>query len=165
MVVAYRLGAITAFLLRTLRLVKLPYFSQPNLLVKIPATRAGLAAIEDIQMAQAIEGDVNGLVELVVRPLGQDPRQRLALDRAELGEIDLRPRQHPGECAIARRRFDCGRSGLGQSLAHETFNVLPKNPTARPCAIQLSQLEEQSGSGSTAGAPLSSRGMATRAVQ
>lgn len=32
MVVAYRLGAITAFLLRTLRLVKLPYFSQPNLL-------------------------------------------------------------------------------------------------------------------------------------
>src|SRR5690606_18471321 len=32
MVVAYRLGTITAFLLRTLRLVKLPYFSQPNLL-------------------------------------------------------------------------------------------------------------------------------------
>jgi lipid-A-disaccharide synthase len=32
MVVAYRLGAVTAFLLRTLRLVKLPYFSQPNLL-------------------------------------------------------------------------------------------------------------------------------------
>ena len=33
MVVAYRLGALTAFLLRTLRLVKVPYFSQPNLLV------------------------------------------------------------------------------------------------------------------------------------
>jgi lipid-A-disaccharide synthase len=32
MVVAYRLGAVTAFLLRALRLVKLPYFSQPNLL-------------------------------------------------------------------------------------------------------------------------------------
>jgi lipid-A-disaccharide synthase len=32
MVVAYRLGTITAFLLRALRLVKLPYFSQPNLL-------------------------------------------------------------------------------------------------------------------------------------
>ena len=32
MVVAYRLGAMTAFLLRTLRLVKLPYFSLPNLL-------------------------------------------------------------------------------------------------------------------------------------
>ena len=33
MVVAYRLGAITAFLLRRLGLVKVPYFSQPNLLV------------------------------------------------------------------------------------------------------------------------------------
>ena len=33
MVVAYRLGALTAFLLRRLRLVKVPYFSQPNLLV------------------------------------------------------------------------------------------------------------------------------------
>lgn len=32
MVVAYRLGAITALLLRTLGLVKVPYFSQPNLL-------------------------------------------------------------------------------------------------------------------------------------
>jgi lipid-A-disaccharide synthase len=33
MVVAYRLGAVTAFLLRSLGLVKVPYFSQPNLLV------------------------------------------------------------------------------------------------------------------------------------
>jgi lipid-A-disaccharide synthase len=33
MVVAYRVSAITAFLLRTLGLVKVPYFSQPNLLV------------------------------------------------------------------------------------------------------------------------------------
>lgn len=32
MVVAYRLGTITALLLRTLGLVKVPYFSQPNLL-------------------------------------------------------------------------------------------------------------------------------------
>jgi lipid-A-disaccharide synthase len=32
MVVAYRFGAVTAWLLRTLRMVKLPYFSQPNLL-------------------------------------------------------------------------------------------------------------------------------------
>jgi lipid-A-disaccharide synthase len=36
MVVAYRLGAFTAFLLRRLRLVKVPYFSQPNLLVGRP---------------------------------------------------------------------------------------------------------------------------------
>jgi len=33
MVVAYRLGRVTAFLLRTLGMVKVPYFSQPNLLV------------------------------------------------------------------------------------------------------------------------------------
>ena len=33
MVVAYRLSAVTAFVLRTLGLVKVPYFSQPNLLV------------------------------------------------------------------------------------------------------------------------------------
>lgn len=33
MVVAYRLGGLTAFLLRRLRLVKVPYFSQPNLLL------------------------------------------------------------------------------------------------------------------------------------
>jgi lipid-A-disaccharide synthase len=33
MVVAYRLGAITAFLLKHLGLIKVPYFSQPNLLV------------------------------------------------------------------------------------------------------------------------------------
>jgi lipid-A-disaccharide synthase len=33
MVVAYRLGGLTAFLLRRLRLVKVPYFSQPNLLI------------------------------------------------------------------------------------------------------------------------------------
>jgi lipid-A-disaccharide synthase len=36
MVVAYRFGALTAFLLRRLRLVKVPYFSQPNLLVGQP---------------------------------------------------------------------------------------------------------------------------------
>ncbi|HEY2036355.1 MAG TPA: lipid-A-disaccharide synthase [Steroidobacteraceae bacterium] len=36
MVVAYRFGALTAFLLRRLRLVKVPYFSQPNLLVGRP---------------------------------------------------------------------------------------------------------------------------------
>lgn len=33
MVVAYRFGALTAFLLRRFALVKVPYFSQPNLLV------------------------------------------------------------------------------------------------------------------------------------
>jgi lipid-A-disaccharide synthase len=33
MVAAYRMGAVTAFLLRGLALIKVPYFSQPNLLI------------------------------------------------------------------------------------------------------------------------------------
>ena len=36
MVVAYRLSPLTAFLIRRLALVKVPYFSQPNLLVGRP---------------------------------------------------------------------------------------------------------------------------------
>ena len=36
MVAAYRFGVLTAFLLRRLRLVKVPYFSQPNLLLGRP---------------------------------------------------------------------------------------------------------------------------------
>ncbi len=36
MVVGYRFGAVTAFVLRGLRLVKVPYFSQPNLLLGRP---------------------------------------------------------------------------------------------------------------------------------
>ncbi len=52
MVVAYRLGAITAFLLRTLKLVKLPYFSQPNLL-------AGKALVPEFFQAAATPGNLS----------------------------------------------------------------------------------------------------------
>jgi lipid-A-disaccharide synthase len=48
MVVAYRLGALTAWLLRTLRLVRLPYFSLPNLL-------AGEALVPEF-FQQAVNG-------------------------------------------------------------------------------------------------------------
>jgi len=48
MVVAYRLGALTAWLLRTLRLVRLPYFSLPNLL-------AGEALVPEF-FQQAVQG-------------------------------------------------------------------------------------------------------------
>ena len=60
MVVAYRLGALTAFLLRRLRLVKLAHFSLPNLLAGEPlvpeyfqeaATPAALAAAVEAQLA------------------------------------------------------------------------------------------------------------------
>jgi lipid-A-disaccharide synthase len=69
MVVAYRLGAVTAFLLRTLRLVKVPYFSQPNLLV-------GRALVPELLQEQ-----VSG------RALGEALLARLC-DRDYLRELD-----------------------------------------------------------------------------
>ena len=50
MVVAYRLGAITAFLLRTLGLVKIQHFSQPNLL-------AGKELVPEFFQEAAIAGE------------------------------------------------------------------------------------------------------------
>jgi lipid-A-disaccharide synthase len=49
MVVAYRVGALTALLLRTLRLVRLPYISLPNLL-------AGTALVPEF-LQQAVTSD------------------------------------------------------------------------------------------------------------
>jgi lipid-A-disaccharide synthase len=69
MVVAYRLGALTAFLLRRLRLVKVPYFSQPNLLV-------GRALVPELLQEQ-----VSGAA------LGEALLGRLE-DRAYLCELD-----------------------------------------------------------------------------
>jgi lipid-A-disaccharide synthase len=51
MVVAYRLGAITAFLLRTLGLVKVRHFSQPNLL-------AGAELVPEFFQEQASAGNL-----------------------------------------------------------------------------------------------------------
>jgi lipid-A-disaccharide synthase len=80
MVVAYRLGAVTAFLLRRLGLVKVPYFSQPNLLLgerRVPeffqeqARPAALAAA----LAQEI-ADPARVQDLERRFLGQHQRLR-----------------------------------------------------------------------------------------
>jgi lipid-A-disaccharide synthase len=60
MVAAYRFNAVTAFLLRTLGLVKVPYFSQPNLLVgrrlvpeflqeEVSAAALGAALLHEIE--------------------------------------------------------------------------------------------------------------------
>ncbi|HEV7714560.1 MAG TPA: lipid-A-disaccharide synthase, partial [Steroidobacteraceae bacterium] len=60
MVVAYRLGAVTAFLLKRLGLVKVPYFSQPNLLlgrrrvpeffqVRVTGAALGAALLEQLE--------------------------------------------------------------------------------------------------------------------
>ena len=62
MVVAYKLGAITAFLLRGLRMVKIPYFSQPNLL-------AGKALVpEFFQEAASAENLANALSHWLEHP-------------------------------------------------------------------------------------------------
>ena len=65
MVVAYRLGAFTAFLLKRLGLVKVPYFSQPNLLLgrrRIPeffqeqvnGAALGAALLREIENPEAV---------------------------------------------------------------------------------------------------------------
>jgi lipid-A-disaccharide synthase len=56
MVVAYRVGAVTALLLRALRLVRLPYFSLPNLLGGEPLAPEFLQeAVRPEPMARALE--------------------------------------------------------------------------------------------------------------
>jgi lipid-A-disaccharide synthase len=65
MVVAYRLSAMTAFLLRSLGLVKVPYFSQPNLLVgrrlvpeffqeEVSGSALGAALLHEIENPQHV---------------------------------------------------------------------------------------------------------------
>ena len=65
MVVAYRFSAMTAFLLRTLGMVKVPYFSQPNLLVgrrlvpeflqeEVNGPALGAALLQEIQDPQYV---------------------------------------------------------------------------------------------------------------
>ena len=65
MVVAYRFSAMTAFLLRSLRLVKVPYFSQPNLLAgrrlvpeflqeEVSGSALGAALLQEIKDPQHV---------------------------------------------------------------------------------------------------------------
>jgi len=65
MVVAYRFSAMTAFLLRSLRLVKVPYFSQPNLLAgrrlvpeflqeEVSGSALGAALLQEIEDPQHV---------------------------------------------------------------------------------------------------------------
>ena len=56
MVVAYRVGAVTAVLLRTLRLVRLPYFSLPNLL-------AGEALVPEFFQEAVSSENLSGAIE------------------------------------------------------------------------------------------------------
>ncbi len=85
MVVAYRLGPVTAFLLRRLRLVKVPYFSQPNLLV-------GRALVPEL-LQEGVSGEA----------LGSALLQRLG-DEAYRSEL-------AGEFEAVHRRLRMGGAG------------------------------------------------------
>ena len=82
MVVAYRFGALTALLLRRLGLVKVPYFSQPNLLIGAPP-RAGVlpggrerrgsgrgAAAQSWRIVERVERAAAGISQACTRRCG-----------------------------------------------------------------------------------------------
>jgi lipid-A-disaccharide synthase len=73
MVVAYRVGAVTALLLRTLRLVRLPYFSLPNLL-------AGEALVPEFLQEAVSSENLGGAIERAL----DDIARREYLQRAFL---------------------------------------------------------------------------------
>lgn len=74
MVVAYRLGGMTAFLLRRLGIVKVPYFSQPNLLL-------GRRRVPEF-FQEAVSGEALGAALLSEM---ESPEQVAALQREFLG--------------------------------------------------------------------------------
>jgi lipid-A-disaccharide synthase len=94
MVVAYRLSAATAFLLRTLGLVKVPYFSQPNLLVgrrlvpellqeEVSGAALGAALLHEIEDARHV-GELSREFRKVHELL-----RRGGADRAAAAILDL----------------------------------------------------------------------------
>jgi lipid-A-disaccharide synthase len=99
MVVAYKVSWLTAFLLRTLALVKVPYFSQPNLL-------AGRRLVPEL-----FQGQVSGAA-LGQALLGElDDPDHVAALRAEFAQIH-RTLQRGGAGRAAAAVLECaGRSG------------------------------------------------------
>lgn len=94
MVVAYRLGAVTAFVLRTLGLVKVSHFSQPNLLAGeelVPEFFQSAANAKNLADALAHwlthpeeVGRVCGAFASIHRRLRRDGAERAAAEVAEL---------------------------------------------------------------------------------
>jgi lipid-A-disaccharide synthase len=104
MVVAYRLGALTAFALRRLRLVKVPYFSQPNLLLgrafvpeflqrQVSGAALGAALLERLQ-----DGDYRGRLAVEFERIHRDLR-RGGAQRAAEAIVRLTQRGASGEGA------------------------------------------------------------------
>lgn len=106
MVVAYRLGALTAFLLRRLGLVKVAYFSQPNLLL-------GRGAVPEF-FQEAVRPEALGAA--VLAELEDSPQRRRLLEQFE----DVHRRLRAGGAAAAARAvlelLDRDAGGRGSDL-------------------------------------------------
>jgi lipid-A-disaccharide synthase len=102
MVVAYRVSALTAFIVRTLALVKVRYFSQPNLL-------AGRALVPELFQEQ-VTG--TALAEALLREMGDPAHVR-----------DLLEQFHAVHTALRRG---------GAGLAAEAIVALAREPRALP---------------------------------
>jgi len=89
MVVAYRFGALTAWLLRRLGLVKVPYFSQPNLLI-------GRRLVPEF-LQEAVTGEALGAA--LLRELGD--RQHLSELQQEFRRVHQTLRRGGAERAAA----------------------------------------------------------------
>jgi lipid-A-disaccharide synthase len=108
MVVAYRLGAITAFLLRRLGLVKVPYFSQPNLLL-------GRRRVPEF-FQEAVTGEALG--EALLREI-EEPVRVAELQRDFLGVHEVLRRGGADRAAAAILEY-VGATGSAASSSQST---------------------------------------------
>ena len=105
MVVAYRLGALTAFLLRRLRLVKVPYFSQPNLLVgralvpELLQEQVTGAALGEALLGSLSDGAYLRVLDEEFRKVHEQLRVGAAVRAADAILALLRERAAPGRAA------------------------------------------------------------------
>ena len=103
MVVAYRLGALTAWLLRRLGLVKVPYFSQPNLLI-------GRRLVPEF-FQEAVTGEALG--RALLRELGD--REHLSQLQKEFRRVHATLRRGGADRAAAAILEYAGTGGSGDA--------------------------------------------------
>jgi lipid-A-disaccharide synthase len=106
MVVAYRVSAPTAFLLRTLKLVKVPYFSQPNLLARRRL------------VPEFVQEEVQGMAlgDALLNELEDGSHVRELLEAFSDIHRSLR---HGGAARAAEAILECARQGRGPAALAE----------------------------------------------
>jgi lipid-A-disaccharide synthase len=98
MVVAYKASAVTAFVLRTLGLVKVRYFSQPNLLT-------GRALVPELLQEQ-VTGEALG--DALLREMGDPAHVHELLEQFDTVHRALR---RGGAALAAQAVIECARGG------------------------------------------------------